>query len=151
MTKTKDINSFMNQFHFEKFTKDQRSSFKYWYYHWKAFNLVAIFFHAWKPKYLFHDFEKPWLRLFLPYEKVQKFHRDHASHHVMYKGDNHDWEAMVIDWECSRFTKNAAQLNAVDTLDVEINKLAPGADKYQQLWLLNGIAPVLEKFGLKKK
>ena len=52
MTKTKDINSFMNQFHFEKFTKDQRSSFKYWYYHWKAFNLVAIFFHAWKPKYI---------------------------------------------------------------------------------------------------
>lgn len=138
----------INDFHFKTFDKKDRSSFSYWYMHWKAFNLTAYFLGAWKFKYLFHDFEKPWLKLFWPYEKVQAFHRKHANHHVQYAGDDFDWEAMVIDWECSRFTKSAAQLNAADTLVEEMKRLEPGTGKYQQTWLYNHVTPVLKKFGL---
>lgn len=103
----------INKYYFKKFNKDQRSSFSYWYYHWKAFNLLAISLGCWKFKYLFHDIEKPWLKLFLPYEKVQEIHRKNNSHHLEYKNSpNYDWEQMVLDWECSRFTKNAAPLTA---------------------------------------
>lgn len=56
-----------------------------------------------------------------PFEKVQKFHRKYNSHHLEYKG-KYDIEAMAIDWECSRFTKTAAPLNARDTLSMEMSK-----------------------------
>ena len=102
------------------FTKEERSSFPYWFAHWCAFNMTALNLKVWKFKYIFHDWYKPWLRLFLPYEKVQKFHREHSKHHLewLYNHQTHedavrfDWDAMIIDWECSRFTKEASQLNA---------------------------------------
>ena len=98
------------------FTKEERSTFAYWFAHWCAFNMVALNCRAWKFKYLFHDWEKPWLRLFLPYDKVQKFHRTHSRHHLEYCGKK-DYEGMVIDWECSRFTKEASPLTAREESD----------------------------------
>ena len=112
----------LDKCHFKKFTKDERSSFSYWYYHWKAFNLLALSLGVWKFKYLFHDCEKPWLRLFFDYKKVQEIHRRNNSHHLEYKNaPDYDWEAMVIDWECSRYTKIAAQLNAREECDRKIS------------------------------
>lgn len=123
----------------KKFDKDKRSNFDYWFNHWLAYNLVALKQHAWRFKYLFHDWYKPWLKLFLPYEKVQSFHRNHSKHHpewlerklkkstekskvdVMFWVEDtidafhkYDYKGTIIDWECSRYTKNAANLNAYD-------------------------------------
>ena len=97
--------------------------------------MTALNHKMWKPKYLFHDWEKPWLRLLMPYEKVQKWHRHHHRHHLEWLEDHiikciekdgnirpaldrFDWEAMMIDWECSRFTKEASTLNARDELAI---------------------------------
>lgn len=104
------------------FTKEQRSTFSYWFAHWCAFNMTTLVHHAWKFKYLFHDFEKPWLRLIWPYDKVQKFHRRHNSHHTQYKGGvwKLDFEAMLIDWECSRFTKISSPKTAREMFPNEI-------------------------------
>jgi len=106
------------------FTKEQRSSFPYWFAHWCAFQMVALNLHIWKPKYLFHDIEKPWLRLFLPYEKVRKWHRSHSRHHVewldkfpplMPIGETGiDIDALIIDNECSRYTKQKSPMSAKD-------------------------------------
>lgn len=123
----------------KKFDKNERSSFSYWFNHLCAYNLVALKQHAWKIKYIFHDWYKPWLKLFLPYEKVQSFHRNHSKHHpewlerklkkaiekakvdVMFWVEDtidafhkYDYKGTIIDWECSRYTKNAANLNAYD-------------------------------------
>lgn len=116
----------------KKFDEVDRSSFPYWFNHWKAYNLVAKKLHVWKFKYLFHDWYKPWLRLFMPYEKVKWLHRNHSKHHIewlehkfkkcencLYTSgykyiDSLDYEGALIDWECSRFTKNAALMNAYD-------------------------------------
>lgn len=117
------------------FTKQERSSFKYWFAHWCSYQMTALNLKCWKFKYLFHDIEKPWLKLFLPYAKVQAFHRNHSKHHTQYwinKNLNDkkvDWQAMVVDWECSRFTKASAQLNARDTLELECNSLRECYDK----------------------
>jgi hypothetical protein len=44
---------------------------------------------------------------------VQKWHRTHNRHHLEYAGKkSYDFEAMVIDWECSRFTKISSPLTA---------------------------------------
>lgn len=96
------------------FDKSQRSKFDYWFAHWCAFNMTALNLGVWKFKYLFHDIEKPWLMwLWKDYSRVQKLHRTHNSHHLEYAGEkSYDFEAMVIDWECSRFTKKASPLNA---------------------------------------
>ena len=111
------------------FAKEERSSFPYWAAHWCAFQMTALNHRMWKPKYLFHDWEKPWLRIFLPYEKVQKLHRHRHNHHLEWLDDQlwncqfkdgdirkvldrFDWEAMMIDWECSRFTKEASPKTA---------------------------------------
>ena len=111
---------------FHGFTKDDRSTFSYWFSHWCAFQLTALNMKRWKFKYLFHDFEKPWLKLFRSYKFVQKWHRNHNPHHLEYglrKGwDKIDWEALVIDWECSRLTKQEAQLDAYETMELELSK-----------------------------
>ena len=66
---------------FKKFTKDKRSTFPYWFWHLLAYNYTAIKLHAWKFKYIFHDFEKPWLKLiWKDYDKVRRWHRKHNFH-----------------------------------------------------------------------
>lgn len=135
-----------NKYHFKKFSKEQRSSFTYWYYHWKAFNLTAFHLGCWKFKYLFHDIEKPWLMLlWRSYIRVQHYHREHSNHHLEYKyKDKIDWEAVVIDWECSRYTKYAAPRTAYQELchietDVEPNYYS---------FIKDNMIPVLIKLGL---
>lgn len=124
------------------FTKEERSSFPYWFAHWCAFQMTALNHKMWKPKYLFHDWEKPWLRIFLPYEKVQKWHRHHHNHHLEWLDDRlrdcqfkdgdirkildgFDWKGMVIDWECSRFTKIASPMTA--------------REKVRDVWTIKGL------------
>lgn len=124
------------------FTKEERSSFKYWFAHWCAFQMTALNLKCWKFKYLFHDIEKPWLRLFMSYNKVQQFHRKHNAHHLQFKHQNRiDWEAMVIDWECSRFTKEAAPLTARETMIMKIRK-----DNSLKHILLTNMLPILNKY-----
>lgn len=115
------------------FTKEERSSFPYWFAHWCAFNMTALNLRIWKFKYLFHDIEKPWLMLFWKdYKKVQKWHREHNRHHAEYKGrKKFDFDSMIIDWECSGFTKESAPLNAWNTLNIVIKKKYP--EKYKEI------------------
>lgn len=131
-----------------KFDKDSRSSFAYWWNHWLAFQYVALGYGVWKFKYIFHDSYKPWIKLFgMPYEKLQKFHRTHSRHHLEWAYDHYwigvDWEAMVIDWECSRFTKLAAQLNARDTMELEIKNHSE-----YEIALRTYFEPILLRLGL---
>lgn len=106
------------------FTKEERSTFTYWFAHWCAFQMTALNLKMWKPKYLLHDIEKPFLKLFLPYKKVQKLHRKYTRHHLEYwRGvDKIDIDAMLIDWECSRFTKISCPLKVDETWELEKNK-----------------------------
>lgn len=115
----------------KKFDKSQRSSFNYWFNHWLAYNLVAMKLGTWKPKYLLHDIEKPWLKLFWrDYKRVQKWHKHHNKHHIFsgrhYGLNKIDWLAAIIDWECSRYTKNAAPRTARE----EVDYLLTQTDKY---------------------
>lgn len=138
----------LENYTFKKFTKNERSSFSYWYNHWKAFNLVAKELGCWKFKYLFHDIEKPWLKLFLPYEKVRTLHRKWNAHHIPKLTDKPkkiDWEAAVIDWECSRFTKIDAPMTAFETYWYFINHRG---DRYDLEMIENNVPKVLKKFGL---
>ena len=112
----------------QMFTKADRSSFKYWFAHWCGFQLTALNLGIWKPKYLLHDIEKPWLKLLWKgdYKRVQKWHRTHNKHHLEY-GLEHgwdaiDWEALMIDWECCGLSKQEAQLDARETLNYEIHR-----------------------------
>ena len=122
---------------FSMFTKQDRSSFKYWFAHWCGFQLTALNLGIWKPKYLLHDIEKPWLKLLWKgdYKKVQQWHRIHNAHHLeyglKYGWDAIDWEALMIDWECCGLSKQEAQLDARETLEYEINrdKWKPYADQ----------------------
>lgn len=136
---------------FAMFTKRDRSSFKYWFAHWCGFQLTALNLGIWKPKYLLHDIEKPWLKLLWrgDYKRVQKWHRTHNRHHLEY-GLEHgwdaiDWEALMIDWECCGLSKQEAQLDARETLAYEIerekwkpyaNEISSHLEKYLNLYNL---------------
>ena len=128
------------------FDKSERGTFRYHFAHVFAFNMTALNLKAWKFKYLFHDWYKPWLRLFLPYEKVQRFHRTHSRHHLEWLEINpinkralkFDWEAMLIDWECSRFTKKVSQLNAYDVYLKQIEGYRVEALKYSKEGNIDG-------------
>lgn len=126
------------------FTKQDRSTFPYWFAHWASYQMVAILCHAWKFKYLFHDIEKPFLMLlWKDYKRVQKFHREHNRHHLSYKGNKElDYEAIVIDWECSRLTKESSPLTALETANkyLEIGKI--DKTQYKKLYA------VIKKFNL---
>ena len=109
---------------FKKFTKSQRSTFEYWFYHWLAFNYTAIKLRHWRIKYLFHDIEKPFLRILFKknYSKVQKWHRQHNRHHIEYiHPEKRNWIDMVIDWECSHLTKIACPNNAIEEIEHKYN------------------------------
>ena len=123
---------------FKKFDKSQRSTFEYWFYHVLAFNLVAIKLKAWKPRYLFHDIEKPWLRLIFlgNYPKVQKWHRTHNSHHLEYRHPSkRNWVDMAIDWECSGLTKVACPRTAIQETDLKYHNHEINDQEYQNLFL----------------
>lgn len=117
------------------FTKSERSSFPYWFAHFCAYNMTALNCKNWRFKYLFHDMEKPFLRLFLPYKKVQKLHRTYNNHHpewlenklfayeyeLPYCEDiikkylnKFDYEGAIIDWESCHYTKLEEPLDAHD-------------------------------------
>ena len=123
----KKLNDIIKDYcNFSIFSKNDKSSFPYWFAHWCSFQLCALNLGIWKFKYLFHDFEKPWLKLFLPYKKVQKWHREHNKHHLEYGlkyGFNKvDWYALMIDWECSHMSKKQAPLLARETMEYELAK-----------------------------
>ena len=127
------------------FTKEDRSSFPYWFAHWCAYNMTALNLGVWRFKYLFHDIEKPWLMLlWKDYKRVQKFHRTHNRHHLEYNGkQEYDYIGMVIDWECSRFTKSACQMTARQETEKLIEKYPQHEDM-----LRNNIVPILDKLGI---
>lgn len=94
----------------------------------------------WKFKYLFHDIEKPFLKLFLPYEKVKAWHRKHNRHHINYPDKTKiDWMALAIDWECSHFSKLAQPLNAWSYAHYYMNK----KPKYKDL-IETQLLPILK-------
>lgn len=106
----------------KKFTKSDRSTWRYFWAHWCAFQMVAITLGVWKFKYLFHDWYKPWLKMFgMPYEKIQRFHRRHSKHHLEWLDGhspaNMDWISLIVDWECSQYTKEACYRNARDEME----------------------------------
>jgi hypothetical protein len=96
--------------------------------------MTALNLRCWKPRFLLHDWYKPWLRLFLPYSTVQKIHKQNSKHHLEWF-DKHgytlkniyrfDWDSLIIDWECSRFTKEASQINAYRKWEKVVDGLNP--------------------------
>ena len=125
------------------FERNDKRGFAYWFAHWCAYNMTAINCNAWKLKYLFHDIEKPWLELIMLHDKVKRFHQRHNRHHFTYrKRSRVDWEALVIDWECSRFTKafrseTAREVAKLRLLDGRIN-----LDEY------GIVMKIIERYGL---
>lgn len=143
----------MKQITFRKFSKDDRSTLPYWFWHWLAYNWVAWNLGVWKPKYLLHDIEKPWLKFFWgDYKKVQKWHKHHNKHHIFsgrhYGLNKIDWLAAVIDWEASRYTKYSAQRTAFE----EANYIISGKDsKYTRDEIeevRKNVLPILAYLGL---
>lgn len=123
------------------FEKSERSTFKYWFAHWCAFQLTALNLRAWKFKYLFHDIEKPWLRILFKgdYKKVQSWHRKHNNHHLQYRSKK-DYIAMILDWECSKFTKTSSPYSAYEWYLKKYNEVS----EYDNLHL----AKALKELGL---
>ena len=135
----------------KKFSKEQRSGWKYFWAHWCAFQMVAITLGVWKFRYLFHDWYKPWLKMFgVPYKKIQRFHRYHSKHHIEYF-ENHDtpwkfdWNALIIDWECSQYTKEACPRNARQEMEYV---LETSSDEYIKYVLNRYMEPKLDELGL---
>lgn len=118
---------------FKKFNESQRSTFRYWFNHWKAYNYTAIKVGHWRFHYLFHDFEKPWLRLWFggDYQKVQQVHRRNNRHHLEYKvPSKRNWVDMVIDLESSHLTKNAHKYTAIEEAGRKYNNHEMTPDEY---------------------
>lgn len=135
---------------YRKFTKDQRSTFPYWFWHWLAFNDVARELHVWRPRHILHDIEKPFLRLIFPYKKVQKWHRLHNRHHLEYRYPEHrSWLDMIIDWEASGRTKQACPRNAIEEARFKLNEGSMSPSDYTHFYIawkeLASRCPQLEK------
>lgn len=136
---------------YRKFTKDQRSTFPYWFWHWLAFNDVARELHVWRPRHILHDIEKPFMRLIFPYKKVQKWHRLHNRHHLEYKyPERRSWLDMIIDWEASGRTKHACPRNAIEEARFKLNEGSMSPSDYTQFYIawkeLASRCPQLEKY-----
>lgn len=124
------------------FPKEERSTFPYWFAHWCSFQVHALKLGVWKPRHLLHDIEKPWLKLFLPYKKVQNLHRIWSRHHIEYKDRSKiRWIDVMIDWECSGLTKTNGALDARESIE-----MYKGTEDYE--WIKLNLTPLLDKYGL---
>ena len=101
---------------FKKYSAEEKSSFPYWFEHWKAYQYTAIKLGCWRFRFLLHDWEKPWMRLFMPYSDVARWHKSNRRHHSEYKGGQNkiDYLGLVIDYECSMLTKQQCNWNAYE-------------------------------------
>jgi hypothetical protein len=122
-----------------KFTRDERAGFAYTTAHWCAYQMTALNLRVWRPRFLLHDVEKPFLLLWAkyvlrkssPYDWVQHWHRTHRAHHKEYYREatldkrrrDVDALALVIDWECSRFTKESSPKTAYEQFVEKKNEL----------------------------
>lgn len=85
------------------------------------------------------------------YHKVKQYHRTHTRHHWAYAGNKeYDYLAMVIDWECSRFSKADAQMTAFKTYNYELHKFMEANDTSKVKKLQLYVFPILEKLNLIK-
>ena len=92
---------------FKKFTVKEKSTFQYWFYHWLAFNYTAWKLGVWKPKWLLHDIEKPWLKLIWgDYMRVKQWHKHHNKHHIFYGRRNGREEVDYLISDKSKYTKD---------------------------------------------
>ena len=133
----------------KKFSKADRSNFGYWFAHWCAYQMTALNLGVWRPRFLFHDIEKPWLKLFWNYKKVQKFHRIRNKHHMEY-GVKHgfdkvDWIGLIVDYECSRYTKITQPLDTRQTIESMLKQ-----EKWKQYEseIRKHIEPLIYRLGL---
>jgi hypothetical protein len=125
---------------YKKFNKSQRGGFRYWFWHWLAFNRTAAQFRAWQPRHILHDIEKPWMMLWYrtltwmwlipgdPYLYVQRWHRTHRKHHLEYHDPSRrNWTDMVIDWQCSVLTKSQCIDDAITNARAKLtnNEMTP--------------------------
>ena len=134
------------------FKDTEKSTFTYWFAHWKSFQLTAMLLGVWKFRFLFHDIEKPFLMaIWKDYPRVRQYHRTHARHHWAYTGNkSYDYLAMVIDWECSRYSKADAQMTAYETYNYELHKFIKVNDMDKMKKLQLHVFPILEKLNLIK-
>lgn len=134
------------------FKDTEKSTFAYWFAHWKSFQLTAMLLGVWHPRFLLHDIEKPFLMfIWNDYQRVRQYHRTHARHHWAYAGNKgYDYLAMVIDWECSRYSKADAQMTAYETYDYELHKSIKTKDMDKMKKLQLYVFPILEKLNLTK-
>jgi hypothetical protein len=145
-----NYDKWLNKLH--KFDKKDRSSFPYWLSHWAAYNLVALKLGVWKPKWLLHDIEKPWLKLiWRDYKRVQKWHKHHNKHHIFsgrrYGLNKVDWLAAVLDWESSRYSKNSALLTARQETEAILKERKKYTDDEREE-IRKNVLPILNYLGL---
>lgn len=137
------------------YPETEKSTFSYWFAHWRAFQKTAFKLRVWKPWYLFHDIEKPFLMwVWKDYPRVRAWHRKHNRHHYQYDNGEIapwlwcDYTAMVVDWECSHFSKLDAQLDAFDEMCNKINKAFAAKNPVVIHILVNYMLPELYRLGL---
>lgn len=116
----------------KKIFKNIKESFNHLLYTWKhylAFLKVEKQLTG-KYKYKFHDVDKMFMFIFLPFlgdRIINQTHQRINKHHPTYTvGENWAkqlkspnkvrWEEAIIDWECARYTKPDKPLDAYDTL-----------------------------------
>lgn len=68
----------------------------------------------------------------------------HYDNGIEYKGGKIDWEALVIDWECSRYTKKASPLTAREEAWMQYTHGELSATDYEM------ILATADKLGLDK-
>ena len=129
--------------------KSSKYTFKRWFEHCCAFNMLASQAGVWKFRYLFHDLDKPFMSLLFSENKVRKIHRDWFNHHCECRFNcpqTVDWEAVAVDWECSRYSKSNI-LSAYETMLLWLDPNEPRYSIDNFKILVKNLFPILVEFG----
>lgn len=110
--------------------------FKYWFRHWKAYQMIALKHKCWRFRFILHDIKKPFQSLIYNKSDVREMHRKSSKHHIEYNNydyKNYDYLGMLVDWECARFTKPDKPLNAIETYRMYLGTV-PFKNNSYALW-----------------
>lgn len=132
------------------FTLKERTSLKYIFAKWCAFNMVALKLKCWEFKYIFYNCDEFFMKL-LHNNKYHEYHKKHSKHHIEYL-NNHspgklNYKMLFLTWMANNAINTNNSNNIISSMetimslttivyDVNSNIIKEEFDKFKFTYLM---------------
>lgn len=132
------------------FTLKERTSLKYIFAKWCAFNMVALKLKCWEFKYIFYNCDEFFMKL-LHNNNYHEYHKQNSKHHIEYLNshspDKLNWKMLFLTWMANNTINTNNSNNIISSMetilalttivyDVNSNIIKEEFDKFKFTYLM---------------